>query len=258
VSVVALVHRRPAVRAALRRGLARRSHAVRLVSLRSVDYAGRLLNRELVDALVVDVRAGMSESVFRLIGLYPGIPVFGLSAFRPEDGPIILACRRAGMRGILVEGVDGASGGEWIATRTASRRRRSVLGDAPLLLRLTEPIQVRIWEEVLRQVGTASRTSDVAAALGLTREHLSREFSAGGAPNLKRVIDLVRVCWAADLLANPGYDVATVSRVLRYASASHLARASRRISGVTPIELARIGPRQVLLRFLKGRTRSRL
>jgi AraC-like DNA-binding protein len=116
---------------------------------------------------------------------------------------------------------------------------------------------VRIWEEVLLRVGTRSRTSDLADALGITREHLSREFAAGGAPNLKRVIDLSRICCAADLLANPGHDVATVSRVLRYASPSHLAQASRRVAGVTPSELARLGPRQVLFRFLRGRTRSR-
>jgi AraC-like DNA-binding protein len=258
MTVVALVHRAPAVRAALRRGLARRSSGPRLMSLRSVERASAVLRRELVDAVVVDVRSGMSEAVLRLIGLYPGIPVFGLSPFSPEDGPVILACRRAGMRGLLVEGVDGASGGEWIAARTASRRRTMVLRDAPALLRLTEPVQVRIWEEILRRGGTRSRTSDLAVAMGVTREHLSREFAAGGAPNLKRVIDLVRICWAADLLANPGYDVSTVSRVLRYASPSHLAHASRRISGLTPVELPRIGPRQVFLRFLKGRTRSRL
>src|SRR5205823_4923603 len=158
-------------------------------------------------------------------------------------------CRRAGIQGIVVEGVDGAAGGEWIAARTASRRRRAALRDAATLLRLIEPLQVRIWEEVLLRVGTRSRTSDLAEALGITREHLSREFAAGGAPNLKRVIDLSRICCAADLLANPGYDVATVSRVLRYASPSHLAQASRRVTGVPPSELSRLGPRQVLFRF---------
>ena len=37
------------------------------------------------------------------------------------------------------------------------------------------------------------RTDTIAAALGVTREHLSRAFSAGGSANLKRIIDLVRL-----------------------------------------------------------------
>jgi AraC-like DNA-binding protein len=223
-----------------------------------MEQVERLLRQEVVEAIVVDVRAERSDRVFPLIGLYPGIPVFALSAFRPEDGGVMMSCRRAGMRGILVEGVDGAAAGEWIATRTAGRRRRQMLRDAPRLLRLTEPIQVRIWDEVLQRAGSRSRTSDLASAFGVTREHLSREFAAGGAPNLKRVIDLAQVCCGTDLLANPGYDVATVARVLGYASASHFSHAARRIAGVTPGELPRLGLRQVLVRFLKGRTRSRL
>jgi AraC-like DNA-binding protein len=60
------------------------------------------------------------------------------------------------------------------------------------------------------------------------------------------------------LLANPGYDITTVARVLRYASGSHFAQGSRRIAGVAPAELSQLGPRQVLMRFLKGRMRSRM
>jgi len=256
VSVIPVVHRSATTRAALRRGLRRRG--TRVLACRSVEQVAGLLHREVVDAVVVDVRAGHAAATFRLIGLYPGIPVFALSAFRPGDGATLLACRRAGVRGILIEGVDDVAGAELVAARTAGRRRRSALRDAPPLLRLTEPLQVRTWEEVLLRVGTPVRTTDIASAFGLTREHLSREFAAGGAPNLKRVIDLARISCAADLLTNPGYDVATVSRVLRYASASHLARSARRIAGVAPLELARLGVRQILLRFVKGRTRSRV
>jgi AraC-like DNA-binding protein len=92
----------------------------------------------------------------------------------------------------------------------------------------------------------------------MTREHLSRQFAAGGAPNLKRVIDLVRTACAADLLANPGYTVGNVARILAYASASHLAGAARRVAGASTQELRSLGPRGVLAAFIKGRTRSRL
>ena len=244
------------MRAALRRGLAR--HA-RVLACRGLDGVEALLAREVVDAVVVDVRGGgrQPERVFQFLGRFPQIPVFAVSAFRPDDGALLVACRRAGVR-VLQFGVDDSVSGEVIGARTASRRRRAELRDAPALLRLREPLQIKIWEEVLRSVGSRARTADIARELGLTREHLSREFAAGGAPNLKRVIDLARICCAADLLTNPGYDVRTVGRVLRFASPSHLAASARRIAGATPLELPRLGVRQVLSRFLKGRTRSRL
>jgi AraC-like DNA-binding protein len=75
---------------------------------------------------------------------------------------------------------------------------------------------------------------------------------------LKRVIDLARTACAADLLGNPGYTVRAVVRILGYASSSHLASAARRVAGSTPHELRAMGPRGVLVRFIRGRTRSRV
>ncbi|HYL54335.1 MAG TPA: helix-turn-helix domain-containing protein, partial [Gemmatimonadales bacterium] len=112
--------------------------------------------------------------------------------------------------------------------------------------------------EVLRRVDFPTQTGHVAAALRVTREHLSRQFAAGGAPNLKRVIDLARTACAADLLGNPGYTVRAVVRILGYASTSHLAGAVRRVAGTTPQELRLVGARGVLTRFIRGRTRSRV
>jgi len=153
--------------------------------------------------------------------------------------------------------VDNAVAGEWIAARTAQVARRAALADAPKLLRLTDRLQLAAWEEVLRRVGFPTQTGHVAAALRVTREHLSREFAAGGAPNLKRVIDLARTACAADLLGNPGYTVRSVVHILGYASTSHLAGAARRVAGTTPQELRTVGARGVLQRFIRGRTRSR-
>jgi AraC-like DNA-binding protein len=223
--------------------------------------AGRLvefLHDELVDAVVVDVRAEGTKQAAELIRAYPRIPFFALSVFRPDDGRLLARCRTDGFRGIIVRGVDDAVAAEMIASVSASRVRRSALASGPRLLRLTEPLQLRTWEEVLASAGGATRTSDIARTLKVTREYLSREFAAGGAPNLKRLIDLVRVAWAADLLGNPGYDVRTVSRILRYSSASHFAGSVRRVAGTSATELGKIGPEGVLRRFARGRTRSRL
>ena len=92
----------------------------------------------------------------------------------------------------------------------------------------------------------------------MSREHLSRQFGAGGATNLKRVIDLTRIACAAQLLANPGYPIPTVVRLLHFASSSHLSGTARRIANVSTGGLGMLGPRGVLQAFARGHTRSRM
>lgn len=266
-AIVAVCHPRREARQAVRRGIpnghgpggggAGGGGGVRIC--RGPEQVRRLLTQRLVDAVVIDVKSA-SPDLMALPAEFPRIPFYALSAFRPEDGSLLDRCRAAGFAGVLVEGVDNAVAGEWIAARSADRARRAALVEAPKLLRLTEDIQQDAWNEVLRRVGAGRRTTtaQVAVALGVTREYLSRQFGAGGAPNLKRVIDLARVAWAADLLGNPGYGVGVVARLLSYASPGHLASAARRVAGVPPRDLGALGARGVLGRFARGRTRSRV
>jgi len=253
--IVPVFHPRRDARRALKHGYPRGAGRVRLC--RTIQAVERLLQQRLVDAVVLDVRH-CDEDVFALPARFPRIPMYALTAVRPDDGALLAACREAGFTGVLVEGVDNAVAGEWIAARTAQVARRHALADAPRLLRLTDPLQLAAWEEVLRRAGTPTKTAHVAQVLRVTREHLSREFAMEAAPNLKRVIDLARAACAADLLGNPGYTVRGVVRILGYASPSHLAGAARRVAGATPLELRELGPRGVLTRFLRGRTRSRV
>ncbi|HEX9579928.1 MAG TPA: helix-turn-helix domain-containing protein [Gemmatimonadales bacterium] len=210
-----------------------------------------------MDAVILGGPPDVGERAASFLGRYPGVPLFVGGPFRPGDGGVLARYRRAGVRGILVDGVDDAAAAELVANRAASRGRRRSLAAAPRMLRLTEPLQVSAWNEVLGRVDQRLATTDLARVLRVTREHLSREFAAGGAPNLKRVIDLARVVCAADLLRNPGYDVRTVARVLRFSSSSHLGACARRIAGVAATDLSTLGPLDVLGHFLRGRTRSR-
>lgn len=253
-AVVPVYHPRAEARRAVRRGIPNSSGGgVRVC--RSADQLRRLMVQRLIGAVVLDVKSAPAD-VFSLPTRFPRIPFYALSAFRPEDGPVLTRCREAGFAGVLVEGVDNAVAGEWIASRSAEMARREALAEGPKLLRLSEPIQLGAWAEVLRRVGRPTTTAQIAQALGVTREYLSRQFAAGGAPNLKRVIDLARVAWAADLLSNPGYSVGVVARVLAYASSGHLASAARRVAGVPPGQLADLGAKGVLSRFARGHTRS--
>jgi AraC-like DNA-binding protein len=253
-AIVPVFHPRREARRAVQRGYPRTAGRVRLC--RDVAAVERLLFQKLVDAVVLDVKAA-PEQALALATRFPRIPMYALSSFRPDDGPLLAACRAAGVAGVLVEGVDNAVAGEWVAARTAQASRRAALADGPRVLRLTDPLQRAAWDEVLRRVAQPITTAHIAQALRVTREHLSRQFAAGGAPNLKRVIDLARVACAADLLGNPGYTVRAVVRILGLASPSHLAGAARRVAGVSPVELRELGAGGVLARFIRGRTRSR-
>lgn len=241
---------------ALRRGLRRRR--LRVARCRSADGLGRALESDLVDAIVFGVRKEDLDRTLELIHRYPRIPVFACGRFRPNDGELLLCCRQNGVRDILLDDVDEAVAAELVASRTATMVRYQSLKDAPRLLRLSEPLQIQAWREVVFRVDGRLTTRELARALKVTREHLSREFAAGGAPNLKRVIDLARVLCATDLLSNPAYSLATVARVLKYSSPSHFAGCVRRIAGTAPRELPDLGLSGVLARFVKGRTRSRL
>lgn len=243
------------MRSALRSGL--RDKRLGFKACRSREHLDRVLHSRLVDAVVLEWDRGSWEELSELLRLYPRIPIFLSAPFRPVDGPLLAALSERGFKNLLVEGVDDPAAAELVAARGVTSQRVAALAEAPRLLRLSEPLQLRTWTEVLWRADGRLTTQALARTLSVSREYLSREFAAGGAPNLKRVIDLARVLCAADLLANPGYSPATVARVLGYSSVSHFGSCVRRICGSPPGELPRLGLQGVLGRFVKGRTRSR-
>jgi transcriptional regulator GlxA family with amidase domain len=140
---------------------------------------------------------------------------------------------------------------------TFSSRFARALAHPPSSLKLDAPMQREVWRLVVAHAGRPVRTSILAAELGVTREHLSRSFAANGSPNLKRVIDLVRVIAAAELAKNPGLDLRDVATVLGFASPSHLSTTSMRIAGTKPASLTRLRAVDLFERFARGNARSR-
>lgn len=253
-AVVALVESRAAL-LALRRTLPRGGL---VLSCRGPAALRRVLASRLVDAVVLSP-AGLSlAELIELRSRLPGMPVVAYAPFRPDDGALLLACRKHAVATVAVEGVDDAVVGDMVARVSITAERRRALADAPRMLRLTEPLQRAAWDLLLGEVERPIRTTDLAARLRVSREHLSRQFGAGGAPNLKRVIDLTRVACASQLLANPGYPIPTVVRLLHFASSSHLSGTARRIANVSTSGLGALGPRGVLAAFVRGNTRSRV
>jgi AraC-like DNA-binding protein len=210
-----------------------------------------------VDAIVLAPGTAVPLAIAGLRSRVPGIPLIAYAPFRPDDGELLAGYRRQQVAAVAIEGVDDAVVGELVARCSLTSARRRAMADGPRALRLTEPLQRLAWDFLVGAVERPVRTAELARRLSVSREYLSRQFGAGGAPNLKRVIDLTRVACAAQLLQNPGYTPAAVVRLLHFASSSHLATTSRRIAGVTPGELGALGPRGALAAFVRGNTRSR-
>ena len=254
-TIAALLESRGAV-AALRRGLPKTGPGV--VTCRTAGALWRVLERRLVDAVVLAPTLATLPALTDLRTRLPGIPVIAFGPFRPDDGELLLGCQRHALAAVAVEGVDDPVVGEMVVRASLTMERRRALDGAPRMLRLTEPLQRAAWEVLLGEVEQPIRTTALARRLRVSREHLSRQFGAGGAPNLKRVIDLTRIACAAQLLGNPGYPIPTVAHLLHFASSGHLSGTARRIANVSARGLAALGPRGVLGAFVRGNTRSRV
>lgn len=245
------------------RALARAAFPRRRCRLALTRTAGELdatFREMLVDAAVVDVHAPVDDTwkAVSLAAEFPSAPFFVLTPLRPTDAGIAARCAAADVADLVTEGVDDGVLRDLVLPRTFTARFTEALTVPPPALGLAGPLQLGTWSFLVAHGGRAVRTDTIAAALGVTREHLSRAFSAGGSANLKRIIDLVRLVAAAELAKNPGYDVADVARVLEYASSSHLSTTSQRIAGTKPASLARLRAVDLIERFVRGRTRSRL
>jgi AraC-like DNA-binding protein len=251
----------------------------RVVLVKDIGEFRNTVRRTLVDAVLVDISsmtagernsgdalaaAGISsgtvDDTWKIAGLaheFPSSPFFGITSIRPTDAPSIARCVSLEFCDILAEGVDDIVAKDVVAPRTFSARFMSALAEPPASLGLKTPMQRATWRSILAGAGRPVRTAALASEVGVSREHLSRHFSTPGAPNLKRVIDLVRMISAAELAKNPGLDIRDVAKILGFASSSHLAVTAQRVLGTRPASLSRLRTVDLIDRFTQGRTRSR-
>ena len=255
-TVLALATRERA-RSLLKRTFPRQQ--ARLTFARNTGEFSQVFRREIVDAAIVDV-AQPTDETWRAAALardYPSVPFFALAPMRVADGAAVARCAEMDFADVLAEGMDDVGLCELVLAQAFTRRFFTALQDAHRMLGLDAPLQTRAWRVIVSHGGRLLRTEMVSKELSVTREHLSRSFAAEGKPNLKRIIDLVRLIAAAELAKNPGYDVSDVARVLEFASPSHLTSTSLRIVGTRSASLARLRTADLIERFRQGRGRSR-
>jgi AraC-like DNA-binding protein len=248
------------------------------VSVRDVAECREVFRSTLVDAALIDVGtaaaattaggeamannpgAAMNDETWKIASLaheYPSSPFFGISPLRATDAPAVARCAALEFCDILADGIDEPIARDLVMPRTFSARFAAALATPPQSLGLKTEMQLATWRSILGSGGRPVRTAQLAREVGVSREHLSRHFSAPGAPNLKRVIDLVRMIGAAELAKNPGLDIRDIARILGFASSSHLAVTAQRVLGTRPASLSRLRTVDLIERFVQGRTRSR-
>lgn len=240
---------RDRVRAALRAALPKRR--ARLVYVRGAAELRRAACAELVDAVLVDL-GGAGDEGWAAAGLarqFSSVAFIAVAPLRASEGAMLARCASLGIADVVVDGVDDTALRELIAPLRFTARFAAALREAPRALALESPLQRAAWARVVAAGGRVTRTSELAASLRVTREHLSRSF--GSAAPLKGVLDLVRLLVAAELARSPGYRVQDVAGVLGFATPSHLARSARRVAGCTAAELAGLTGAELVARFVE-------
>lgn len=243
---------------ALARAVVPRRHG-RLVITRTAADCEKALKSALVDAAIIETSATNEDSwhAASLAREYPSVPFFAITTLRSGDAPAVARCSSLEFADFLFEGMDEAVARELVEAACYTSRFSKAMSEPPASLHLETDLQRTTWTHIVASAGRAVRTDILARALAVSREHLSRRFAAGGGPNLKRVIDLVRLISAAHLAKNPGYDIQDLARVLGFASSSHLASTTQRVLGTRPSSLATLRPADLVDRFTRGRGRSR-
>ena len=240
---------------ALERALAKAKLAV--MKPRTPDRLPGIVAQRWLDAVVLGPRVIQKIELDNFRSLYPRLPLLVFGNLRADDAGLMVSWYRRGVEGLLVEGVDDSIAGEAISRQTSSFRRQEAIRPLAEVFRLRSDWQLKAWGELLRH-GFLPLSSDLLAhKLRVSREYLSRQFGAGGAPNLKRVIDFLRVTAAADLSGNPGYPPATVARLLRFVSVRQLRVTVTRTVGLGLDELPGADLDSLVRGFLALGMRSR-
>ena len=253
-AVVAALLDSPLALASLRRSLPKGSGPLR--GCRTAAALATVVESELVDAIVLGARSRRTVDLADLRRRFPGVPVVLYGVVRSDEGRILLDLAAIGVR-IVIEGIDDPMVGDLVARSGAASARREALVGVPALLRLTEPLQRRAFDLLAGTIGKPPSTTALARRLRVSREHLSRQFGAGGAPNLKRVTNLLQILAVRDFISNPGYGANVAADRFGFVSLSHLRTVVRRLVRLPVEGLPEASQAELVRRFVAQGGRSR-
>lgn len=206
-----------------------------------------------VDTALVELAGdGDGHAPAELAREYPSVPFIALTPFRPVDAPAMARCAELDFAEVMADGTDDSLLAGMLMSESFSARFAAALHTPPPSLVLTTPLQVAAWRFIVAHAGRPVGTATIAHALGVTREHLSRTFATGGAPTLKRALDLVRLLAAGELAKNPGYDLDAVARLVGFASRASFSASVKRLVRAKASSLSALRATDLIERFQRG------
>jgi AraC-like DNA-binding protein len=244
--VAALLERRPAL-LALRRALPQRT--LRVLTARSPGHLAALLDRHLVDIVVIGIESARTATFDALRNDYPTLPTVLYGPVRSDDATAVRRAMRRGAAAVVLEGLDEPVLARVLRRNGFTGRREAALLPLAVRLDLIDSLQAAAWQLIVAEAPGGLDTAQVARRLGVSRETLSRRFGAGRAPSLKAAIDTVRLVAAGQLLGSPVWRVADAARLLGYSSESLLQRSARRLVGCGARSLGSLPPDRIVARL---------
>lgn len=205
--------------------------------VRDADGISTALRTMLVDAIVVDLLPGNAAAAVGWRAVehathHAPIPAVGLVAARSLDPALLERLHQVGVSTVLIDGVDDALL-RVLLQPVLLTTRFTLRADVLLTAHQVGPMADAVWRTGVSHGGRLTSVSEVARLLGLSREHLARALRESGAPGPKQLLELVRLLMVQMQLA-AGVSVAVSAARLGYSSVSHLARAARTATGLTP------------------------
>jgi AraC-like DNA-binding protein len=208
--------------------------------VRTPDAIDTALATALVDAVVVDLSvAGTAPPPWRAIehaAAHAPVPACAFVSPRTVDGGTLARLHASGVATVLLDGVDDALlrvllQPVLLSTRFVQR------ADGLLAAHHFGSLAEAVWRIGVSHLGRLTSVATVAKQLGISREHLARTLRQTGAPGAKHLLELVRLLVVQLQLAE-GVALPVAATRVGYSSVSHLARAARAATGMTPRQWA--------------------
>jgi AraC-like DNA-binding protein len=189
-----------------------------------------------------------AEAVRELRERHPSLVVVGYTRVRSGMSSDVLALARAGVHELVVGGVDdvvvalraalGSAAHRWTADRVLAE-----------LQAIVAPVAVPLLRYCLEHAGRAPTVSELARALGTSRQTLAARLRAAELPSPRELAVWCRLLLAAQLLSASGRPVDEVALTLDFPSGNGFRNTLRRHTGLGPADVRRGGVAVVLDAF---------
>lgn len=221
-------------------------------------HAERIIRRFAVDVVLVDPEfdtdRAAAASILALRARFKSVPFVVYAALGAATAGALAELGRAGFEHLVLHDRDDEA---WQLVAVLAAQPGVALGAAllarvrPALRHVPEMI-ARAVERVIRTPAAFTGVPDLAAAAGVSRRTIYREFERAQLASPREVIAAARVLRAYALLRESDLPIEEVADALGFSSAHHLTKTMRWASGMTTARAReRIAPDELVDRLVE-------